>query len=96
MAQRRGGSRRKTRYKLSRTVKERGKISISALFKTLNMGDIVVLKPNPAIQKGAFPFDFVGKHGVIIAKKGKCYELVLKDGGKRKRLIVHPAHLKKC
>ena len=28
-------------------------------------------------------------------KKGNCYEVLIKDGGKEKTLIVHPIHLKK-
>ena len=94
MAMRIGGVRRKTRHKLRREVREKGKLSVSEIFKTFNNGDRVVLKPNPAYQDGTFFFNYTGRHGTVVGKRGKCYEVKIVDGKKEKLLIVHPIHLK--
>ncbi|MCX6709588.1 MAG: 50S ribosomal protein L21e [Candidatus Woesearchaeota archaeon] len=94
MAKRIGGIRRKTRHKLARTAKERGKINLSSYFQKFSVGDVVLLKPNPAIQTGLFPFNFVGRHGVICGEQGKCYQVMVRDGGKEKVFIVHPVHMR--
>ncbi|MEM0231406.1 MAG: 50S ribosomal protein L21e [Candidatus Woesearchaeota archaeon] len=94
MAMRIGGVRRKTRRKLRRELREKGKLSVSEIFKTFNTGDKVILKPNSAYQDGCFFFNYTGKHGTIVGKRGKCYEVKIVDGKKEKLLIVHPIHLK--
>jgi large subunit ribosomal protein L21e len=93
MAKRIGGARRKTRHKLKRSKQEKGKISISAMFREYAVGDNVVLTPNSAVQDGVFCFNFTGRHAIVIGKQGKCYQVLVKDGGKEKKLIVHPVHL---
>jgi large subunit ribosomal protein L21e len=92
--QRIGGFRRKTRNKLSKSVKDKGKISLRAYFQEFNTGDKVQLIAEPAIQKGMYHPRFMGKAGVIKGKAGRCYEVEINDG-KAKTLIVHPVHLKK-
>lgn len=95
MAKRKGRFRRKTRSKLRKSVREKGKVSISRYFQRFKEGEIVYLKAEPAIQKGMFFPKYAGKSGVIKSKKGNCYEVLVKDKGKEKILIVHPIHLKK-
>jgi large subunit ribosomal protein L21e len=95
MAKRIGGARRKTRHKLVRNAKDKGKITTSTFFQNLEAGDTVVLHPNPAVQKGIFSFRYVGRHAVVMGRTGDCYEVLMRDGGKEKKLIVHPVHLKK-
>ncbi len=58
-------------------------------------GERVVLKAEPSYHKGLYFHRFHGKIGVVKAKKGRYYEVVVRDGGKQKTLIVHPVHLKK-
>ena len=94
MVKRIGGIRRKTRYKLRKEKRKRGKISLSNYFQSFNVGDRVSLGAEPAVQKGSYNFRFMGKAGVIIGKRGNCYEVSIKDGGKEKMLIVHPIHLR--
>lgn len=95
MVQRIGGSRRKTRHKLQKPIRSRGKISITKYFQEFDKGDKVLLKAEPAVQKGLYHPRFHSKIGVIKSKKGSCYNLSIKDGGKAKTLIVHPVHLRK-
>ncbi|MBS3145382.1 50S ribosomal protein L21e [Candidatus Woesearchaeota archaeon] len=95
MVQRAGSFRRKTRSKLKKNIRDRGKISIRKYLQTFKEGEIVVLKAEPAVQRGMYFPRYHGKSGRIKGKKGNCYEVLIKDGGKEKTLIVHPIHLKK-
>lgn len=88
-----GGFRRKTRGILSKNYKLKGKISLRRFFQELKEGDKVVMKAEPAYQKGMYYPRFHGKSGMVIGKKGECYEVLIKDGNKEKMLIVHPVHL---
>jgi large subunit ribosomal protein L21e len=95
MVKRIGTSRRKTRHKLSKTTKAKGKISTSSYFKGFEVGSKVVLKAEPAIQKGMYFPRFYGKTGIIKKKTGHCYTVSIKDGNKQKSLTVHPVHLRR-
>ncbi|SRR3989339_1136403 len=95
MVTRIGGMRRKTRSKLSKNFRRKGKISISNYFQDLKIGDRVYLGAEPAVQKGFYFPRFYGKSGTVKGKKGRCYEISINDLGKEKTLIVHPVHLKK-
>ncbi|MBU2633821.1 MAG: 50S ribosomal protein L21e [Nanoarchaeota archaeon] len=95
MVQRIGGFRRKTRYKLKKNIRNRGKLSLTNYLQKLKNNDKVLLKAEPAVQTGMYFPRFHGKTGTIKNKIGKCYEVEIKDGKKIKTLIVHPVHLKK-
>ena len=90
-----GGFRRKTRHKLSKPRRRKGKISVKKFFQDFEKGDKVVLNAEPAVQKGMYFPRFHSKVGIIKKKIGRCYKLLIKDGKKEKNLIVHPVHLKK-
>lgn len=89
-----GGSKRKARYKLKKEIRERGKISISRFMQSFKAGQKVHLDIEPSIHKGDYPTRFIGATGTVKGKRGKCYEVTIKDGGKEKMLIIHPIHLK--
>ena len=95
MVQRRGGFRRKTRHKLRKPKSERGKIKIRDFMQEFKEDQKVILKAEPAYQKGMYFPRFHAKQGIVKGKKGNCYEIAIKDGKKDKLLIVHPIHLKK-
>jgi len=95
MVQRKGGARRKTRSKLKKNIKEKGKLSLRRYLQEFKIGDDVVLKAEPSIQKGLYPLRYHGLSGKVESKKGNCYEVVIKNFNKKKSLIVHPVHLKK-
>ncbi len=96
MTKRTGGGRRKTRYKLKKNKRDRGKISIRRYLQEFKIGEGVYLKAEPAIQKGMYFRRFHGKHGKIVKKIGRCYEVSIKDFNSKKTLIVHPVHLKRA
>lgn len=95
MVQRKGGFRRKTRSKLSKSPRQRGKISIRNALQTFGVGDKVTLSAEPARQSGMYHPRFHGKAGVVSAPKGECYIVSVLDGNKRKALIIHPIHLRR-
>lgn len=89
-----GGFRRKTRCKLRKNVRARGKIGLTKFFQKFCQGDTVNLVAEPAYQKGMYFPRYHGKAGIIKAKKGKCYEVEINDHKMVKTLIVHPVHLR--
>ncbi len=95
MVQRKGGMRRKTRTKLAKSPRTRGKISIRRALQTFSEGDEVLLAVEPAVQEGMYLPRFHGKAGRVTGKSGECYLIHVQDGGKAKTLIVHPSHLRR-
>tara|TARA_Y100000310_G_C20670295_1_gene809906 strand:+ start:2126 stop:2419 length:294 start_codon:yes stop_codon:yes gene_type:complete len=96
MVTRIGTKQRKTRHKLKQHYRQKGKISLSRYFQEFESGEKVNLKINANIQKGRFFPRFHGLTGEITGnKKGSCYEVKIKDGGKNKTLFIHPIHLNK-
>ncbi len=95
MTKRLGGFRRKTRSKLRKNHRDKGKISITRYLQEFKLNDKILLKAEPAVQKGMYFPRFHGKPGVVLGKQGSSYRILIKDGEKDKILIVHPIHLKK-
>lgn len=90
-----GGSRRKTRYKMRKSISERGKIPIRRFLASFENDEKVLLKAFPSHQGGLFSLRFHGKIGKITGKQGSCYKVEIKDGNKVKECVVHPVHLLK-
>ncbi len=90
-----GGPRRKTRHKFKKSLREKGKLSLTKFFQKFVAGDRVQLKAEPAVQGGLYHGKFHGKLGVVESKSGRCYNVRVKDINKEKTLIIHPVHLKK-
>jgi len=80
MARNIGTFRTKTRHKMSKGKREKGKISISKYFQVFKDGDRVHLNAEPAVQKGMYFPRFMGRTGVIVGKKKVCYEVMIKVG----------------
>tara|TARA_Y100000310_G_C20525452_1_gene735780 strand:- start:466 stop:756 length:291 start_codon:yes stop_codon:yes gene_type:complete len=95
MVQRKGGFRRKTRSKLSKSPKEKGRVNINAFFQEFKAGEKVCFKADPSYQKAMYFPRFHGKAGIIKSKEGSCYQVAFKDKNKQKIAVVHPIHLKK-
>lgn len=90
-----GGFRRKTRSLFKKHRREKGKLSLRRYLQIFKEGERVKLIVESSIHKGMYHPRFYGKNGVVKGKKGRCYEILITDGGKQKTLIVHPIHLKK-
>jgi len=95
MAQRTGGLRRKTRSKLKKNVRRKGKISIRTYLQSFQVNDKVALVMEPSVHSGIYPPRFQGDVGVIVGKQGSAYKVKLIDGKLEKFFIVHPVHLRR-
>ena len=90
-----GGVRRSKSALLSKKVGRKGKVSLRAFLSEYEVGDKVALGYEPAVFEGTYCPRFVGKSGVILGRRGSCYEVKIKDFKKSKTIIVHPVHLRK-
>lgn len=95
MVVRKGGPRARTRRLFRKHPRQKGKISLTRFFMPFEVGEKAVLKAEPAVQGSLYHSRFHGKVALITGKRGRCYELKIRDGRKEKLLIVHPVHLKK-
>ncbi|MBI4448007.1 50S ribosomal protein L21e [Candidatus Woesearchaeota archaeon] len=96
MVQRGGGFRRKTRGKLRKNVKDKGKISIRNYLQSFEKGDRVCFVAEPTIQKGMHFPRFNGRNGIVEKKVGGCYEVIVREGNMHKKVVVHPVHLRRA
>ena len=95
MVKRTGGSKRKSKDKLTKSLRTKGKIGLSRYFAVFKEGDKVALKAEPSVQKGQYYRRYHGKVGIVKGKRGRCYEVIVKHDTKIKTFMVHPVHLKK-
>lgn len=95
MVQRTGGLRRKTRSKLKKNVRMKGKISIRNYLQSFETNDKVALVMEPSLHMGIYHPRFQGDIGVVVGKQGTCYRIRIIDGKMEKFFIVHPVHLRK-
>ena len=94
MVQRKGGFRRKTRNKMKKSLRSKGKISLRRFFHEYDVGDRVLLSAEPAYQRGMYLPRFHGKSGIVQRRVGMCYDVLIKDQSAKKVLIIHPIHLR--
>lgn len=95
MVKRIGTFRSKSRHKMRKNVRQKGKLSVNKYFQKFEDGEKVVLKAEPAVQRGLYFLRFHGKVGVVSGKQGACYKVAITDFKKDKTLLVHPVHLKR-
>ena len=89
------GKRSKTTHKLRKNVREKGKPTVNKMMQKFKKDDIVHVKTDPSVHKG-MPFRrFTGKTGKILGTRGDCYMVEIRDINAKKKIIVHPVHLKK-
>lgn len=96
MVTRVGGFRRRTRHKLQKRVRQKGKISMTRYFAQFVEGERVLFAAEPAVQKGMYFPRFHGKTGIVRGKQGVCLQVMMKDGNVEKMIIVHPVHLRRA
>jgi len=77
-----------------KNIRERGKIKLSRFFMKFKEGDNVAVVRERAVQS-SFPQRLQGRTGKIQGKRGKVYEIKIKDQNKEKLYLIEPIHLKK-
>ena len=88
------GIRRKTRYKLKKSIREKGLSPVSRSIQVFEQGEMVHIKIDPSIHKGMPNPKFHGKTAKVEGTRGRSYILSVRDGNKMKKLFVRPEHLK--
>ncbi len=87
------GTRRKSRYKLRKTVREKGLSPISRAIQEFAEGDIVNIDIDSGMQEGMPHPKFQGKTGKVTGQRGRAYIVEVRDGKLIKEIIVLPEHL---
>lgn len=87
------GMRKKSRGKLSRTVRARGKSSVVRAIQEFETGAMVHVIIDPSIHKGMPHPRFHGKTGEVVGTRGRAFVLKITDGDATKTLITLPEHL---
>jgi large subunit ribosomal protein L21e len=85
--------RKKSRDKLSKTVRSRGKSPVVRAIQEFEKGAKVHVLIDPSIHKGMPHPRFHGKTGEVIGKRGRAFVLRITDGDATKTLIALPEHL---
>jgi large subunit ribosomal protein L21e len=94
MAVRSKGLRSKSRNKLTKSPRERGRPPVTHSLREFPQGSRVAIKINPAILKGMPHIRFQGFTGVVQGRQGEAFDVLIHDGNKPKHLVVRPEHLK--
>lgn len=89
------GKKSKTRKKMSKNIREKGKISTRKVIQDFPQRTKATIKIDPSVHKGQPHPKFHGKTGTVSGKQGKSYILVIKEGNKTKKIISRPEHLEK-
>lgn len=87
------GVRRRTRN-LRVSPRARGKVSIRSRLQKFDMDERVSIRINPSCQNIPHP-RFNGRTGSVVGAQGRAYFVELADGGKTKRVLVTPEHLRR-
>ncbi len=95
MTKRQGGSRRKTRHKLQKRKRDRGKVTVTRMLQEFKIGDRVRILQEPAVQKGMPSAHFKNLVGKVVKKQGKSYLIEVKDFKMLKKVISSGVHLKR-
>jgi len=87
------GERRKTRSKLTKSVRARGLSPISRAVQEFEIGQMVHVKIDSSIHKGMPNPKFHGKTGKVNSTRGRAYLVEVRDGNAMKEIIALPQHL---
>jgi len=84
---------KKTRDKLSKTIRARGISPVVRAIQEFQPGDKVHVHIDPSIHKGMPHPRFHGRTGEVIGTRGRAFVLKVTDGDATKTIIALPEHL---
>ncbi|HSD56755.1 MAG TPA: 50S ribosomal protein L21e [Methanotrichaceae archaeon] len=84
---------KKTRDKLSKTVRARGISPVVRAIQEFEPGSKVHVLIDPSRHKGMPHPRFHGKTGEVVGKRGRAFVLKITDGNATKTVITLPEHL---
>jgi len=85
--------RKKSRDKMSKTVRARGISPVVRAIQEFDKGAMVHVIIDPSIHKGMPHPRFHGKTGEVVGTRGRAFVLKVTDGNATKTLITLPEHL---
>ncbi len=88
------GERRKTRYKLKKSIRERGTAPVSHATRRFETGQKVHIDLDPSVHKGMPNPKFHGRTGTVVEQRGNAYLVEVTDGNALKTVIARPQHIK--
>ena len=94
MVRRSKGYRRASRSKLSKRPRERGIPPASRVVQEFGQGDKVMIFIDASVVKGQPHPRYHGRVGTVVERRGKAYVIEIRDGGKTKKIISRPEHLR--
>lgn len=86
----------KSRQKLRRRARQRGLSPITHSLRTFEIGDRATILIDASIQKGWPHHRFHGLTGTVVERRGRAYVLDVRFGGKIKKAIAYPEHLRRA
>lgn len=87
------GIRKKTRDKLSKSVRSRGISPVVRAIQEFEPGSKVHVLIDPSIHRGMPHPRFHGKTGEVVGRRGRAFLVRVTDGSTTKTLIALPEHL---
>ena len=78
-----------------KSIRSRGKVSLTKYFQKFKQGDKVALVKDLAVQSSGFPDRMQGRTGVVVSARGGSYVVAVKDFAREKQYIVKPVHLRR-
>lgn len=88
------GLRKKSRSKLLKPPRKRGAIPVTKALQTFPIGSRVAIILEPSVVKGMPHPRFQGRIGTVKERRGKAYVVEVREGGKLKKVISMPEHLR--
>lgn len=89
------GYRNKTRRRHKKNCRARGLGSIEKYLEDYEINDKVDIITDPSAHKRGMPHRrYHGRTGVIVGVRGRCYEVEVKLGNSKKKLIIGKEHLR--
>ncbi|MBI5225934.1 50S ribosomal protein L21e [Candidatus Micrarchaeota archaeon] len=83
--------------KHSRNLRSKGRVPITHLLRVFEPGQVIRIDVNPSELRGRpSTLRFNHKHGVVLRKQGKGYEVKINDGDKPKIVFITNAHMVKA
>jgi len=82
----------KTRKKLKQ--KPRYRPTVNKFLQKFEIGEKVVIKQEPSSHKGMPHPRYKGMVGEVIGKRGRAYIISVEIGGKTKKIISRPEHMR--
>lgn len=84
---------RRARRLLKKPTREKGKLNISKLLTTYEIGSRVIIKMDSSVQKSLPHKRFHGKIGVVLEKRGRGYVVKVSKGDSVRSIIIRSEHL---